>query len=89
MAIRAEGFEGTLTVEPGRALFAGALQQTDALDYAFELAVAEVARREAEDGFSPSEPQIWAAPAVLAQWRKLREGTVASQALAAAAAAHQ
>lgn len=73
----------------GRALFAGALQQTDALDDAFELAVAEVARREAEDGFSPSEPQIWAAPAVLAQWRKLREGTVASQALAAAAAAHQ
>ncbi|HLA29930.1 MAG TPA: C13 family peptidase [Pseudomonas sp.] len=57
----------------GRALFAEALQQTDDLQRAFELAQASVAKREQADGFEASEPQIWPAKAVLAQWRKLRE----------------
>lgn len=57
----------------GRALFAEALQQTDDLQRAFDLAKASVAAREETDGFEPSEPQIWPAKAVLAQWRKLRE----------------
>lgn len=57
----------------GRALFAEALQQTDDLQRAFELAKASVAEREQADGFEASEPQIWPAKAVLAQWRKLRE----------------
>lgn len=57
----------------GRALFAEALQQTDDLQRAFKLAKASVAEREKEQGFEPSEPQIWPAKAVLAQWRKLRE----------------
>jgi hypothetical protein len=57
----------------GRALFAEALQQTDDLQRAFKLAQASVAAREKADGFEPSEPQIWPAKAVLAQWRKLRE----------------
>lgn len=55
-----------------RALFAEALQQTDDLEQAFSLAQASVAKREKADGFEPSEPQIWPARAVLAQWRKLR-----------------
>lgn len=57
----------------GRALFAEALQQTDDLQRAFDLAKASVAEREEADGFEPSEPQIWPAKAVLAQWRQLRE----------------
>ncbi|MCU1715582.1 C13 family peptidase [Pseudomonas sp. 5P_3.1_Bac2] len=57
----------------GRALFAEALQQTDDLQRAFSLAQKAVAEREQADGFEPSQPQIWAAPAVLKQWRKLRE----------------
>ncbi|PTS86116.1 peptidase C13 [Pseudomonas sp. HMWF032] len=57
----------------GRALFAEALQQTDDLQRAFKLAQASVAEREKADGFEASEPQIWPAKAVLAQWRKLRE----------------
>lgn len=57
----------------GRALFAEALQQTDDLQHAFTLAQASVAAREKADGFEPSEPQIWPAKAVLAQWHKLRE----------------
>ena len=57
----------------GRALFAEALQQTDDLQRAFKLAQASVAEREKADEFEPSEPQIWPAKAVLAQWRKLRE----------------
>ena len=56
----------------GRALFAEALQQTDDLQRAFTLAKASVAEREKADGFEPSEPQIWPAKAVLAQWRQLR-----------------
>ena len=57
----------------GRALFAEALQQTDDLQRAFALAKTRVAEREKADGFEPSEPQIWPAKAVLAQWRKLRQ----------------
>lgn len=57
----------------GRALFAEALQQTDDLQRSFDLAKASVAEREEADGFEPSEPQIWPAKAVLAQWRQLRE----------------
>jgi hypothetical protein len=56
----------------GRALFAEALQQTDDLQRAFELAKASVAEREKTDGFEPSEPQIGLAPAVLAQWQTWR-----------------
>ncbi|MBF7730158.1 C13 family peptidase [Pseudomonas sp. N040] len=68
----------------GRALFAEALQQTDDLEQAFRLALAAVAAREQDAGFEPSEPQLSAAPAVLAQWRKLRAGQSAKPALAAA-----
>lgn len=57
----------------GRALFAEALEQTDDLQRAFELARASVAEREQSEGFEASEPQIWSAEAVLAHWRKLRE----------------
>lgn len=56
----------------GRALFAEALQETDDLQRAFELAKASVAAREKSDGFEPSEPQIWPAKAVLAQWQTWR-----------------
>ncbi len=55
----------------GRALFEDALQQTSDLQQAFILAEATVAKREKAEDFQASEPQIWAAPAVLAQWRKL------------------
>ncbi|MEX6503429.1 C13 family peptidase [Pseudomonas zhanjiangensis] len=57
----------------GRALFAEALNQTDDLQQAFELAKTSIAEREQADGFEPSEPQIWAPKAVLAQWQRLRE----------------
>nr|WP_288498209.1 C13 family peptidase [uncultured Pseudomonas sp.] len=56
----------------GRALFAEALQQTDDLQEAFELARQAVAEREQADGFEPSEPQIWAPAAVLEHWNALR-----------------
>ncbi len=57
----------------GRALFAEALQQTDDLQRAFELAKAAVAQREQAEGFEASEPQMWAPQPVLAHWRQLRE----------------
>ena len=57
----------------GRALFAEALQQTDDLQQAFELARTAVAEREQADGFEPSEPQIWAPAAVLEHWNALRQ----------------
>lgn len=57
----------------GRALFAEALQQTDDLQKAFELARQAVAEREQADGFEPSEPQIWAPAAVLDHWNALRQ----------------
>lgn len=57
----------------GRALFAEALQQTDDLQQAFALARQRVAEREAAEGFSPSEPQIWPAKAVLRQWNARRQ----------------
>ena len=56
----------------GRALFAEALQQTDDLQRAFDLASAAVAEREQAEGFEPSEPQIWAPAAVLQHWNALR-----------------
>lgn len=56
----------------GRALFAEALQETDDLAKAFEIAKAHVAEREEADDFEASEPQLWAPEAVLAHWRKLR-----------------
>lgn len=67
----------------GRALFAEALNQTDDLEQAFALAKATVAEREKAQGFDPSEPQLWAPPAVLGQWRALR-----AQQAARASAAH-
>ncbi|WP_454256211.1 C13 family peptidase [Pseudomonas sp. Marseille-Q8238] len=66
----------------GRALFAEALTQTDDLQRAFELAKASIAKREQEDGFEPSEPQLWAPPAVLKHWHTLR-ASQAEQALTA------
>ncbi len=68
----------------GRALFAEALSTTDDLERAFEQAKASVAKREQEDDFEPSEPQIWAPKGVLAHWRQLRESQ-AKQALTATA----
>ncbi|MFP5427057.1 MAG: C13 family peptidase [Gammaproteobacteria bacterium] len=56
----------------GDALFAEALNQTDDLKQAFELARASVAEREAREGFEASEPQLWAPPAVLSHWQRLR-----------------
>ncbi len=58
----------------GRALFAEALQQTDDLQQAFELARLQVAEREKADDFAPSEPQLWAPAAVLARWKSVRQG---------------
>jgi hypothetical protein len=66
----------------GRALFAEALNETDDLQRAFELAKAKVAEREQADGFEASEPQIWPAKAVLQHWRALRKQQ-ARQALSA------
>jgi len=57
----------------GDALFAEALNQTDDLKQAFELARASVAERERREGFEASEPQIWAPSAVLAHWQQLRK----------------
>lgn len=56
----------------GDALFAQALNQTDDLKQAFELARDSVAEREQREGFEASEPQMWAPPNVLAHWQKLR-----------------
>ncbi|MDI6934479.1 C13 family peptidase [Serratia sp. Se-PFBMAAmG] len=56
----------------GDALFAQALNQTDDLKQAFELARANVAEREQREGFDASEPQMWAPPTVLAHWQHLR-----------------
>ncbi|NER62378.1 peptidase C13, partial [Pseudomonas sp. MAFF212428] len=57
----------------GDALFAQALNQTDDLQQAFELARERVAQREQADGFEASEPQLWAPPRVLQRWQKLRQ----------------
>ncbi|HGY9627378.1 C13 family peptidase [Pseudomonas juntendi] len=56
----------------GDALFAQALNQTDDLKQAFELARTSVAERERREGFEASEPQLWAPPPVLAHWQRLR-----------------
>lgn len=56
----------------GRALFANALNQTDDLVRAFELAKVEVSAREKEQNFEPSEPQIWAPKGVINHWQTLR-----------------
>lgn len=57
----------------GDALFAQALNQTDDLQQAFNLAKAHVAEREQTDNFEASEPQIWAPKGVLAHWQQLRK----------------
>lgn len=67
----------------GRALFAEALNETDDLARAFELAKKRVAEREQADDFEPSEPQLWAPRPVLEHWKKLRRQQ-AEEALSAA-----
>jgi hypothetical protein len=57
----------------GDALFAQALNQTDDLQQAFELASRHVAEREIADNFEASQPQIWAPKGVLAHWQRLRQ----------------
>lgn len=57
----------------GDALFAQALNQTDDLQQAFELARKHVAEREIAGHFDASEPQIWAPKGVVAHWQKLRQ----------------
>ncbi|KQQ60455.1 peptidase C13 [Pseudomonas sp. Leaf129] len=57
----------------GDALFAQALNQTDDLQQAFELASRHVAEREITDNYEASQPQIWAPKGVLAHWRRLRQ----------------
>ncbi|MET3052506.1 C13 family peptidase [Pseudomonas alkylphenolica] len=57
----------------GDALFAQALNQTDDLRQAFDMARASIAEREAAQGFEASEPQIWAPSEVLAHWQRLRQ----------------
>ncbi|UVE18458.1 peptidase C13 [Pseudomonas sp. LS44] len=69
----------------GRALFADALNETDDLEHAFDSAKKHVAEREKADDFEPSEPQIWAPPAVLKHWQQLRE-TQARKAMSALSA---
>ncbi|PTU74100.1 C13 family peptidase [Pseudomonas mangrovi] len=56
----------------GRALLAEALQQTDDLERAFEIARSRVEEQEEEEQLTASEPQIWAPRAVLAQWKSWR-----------------
>ncbi|RMT60088.1 MORN repeat-containing protein [Pseudomonas coronafaciens pv. atropurpurea] len=56
----------------GDALFARALVETDDLQQAFNDAKTYVARRETEESFEASEPQIWAPKGVLARWQQLR-----------------
>lgn len=70
----------------GRALFAEALNETDELGRAFELAKAKVAERERAQDFEASEPQLWAPETVLQHWQRLRREQ-AEQALTAAAKA--
>lgn len=69
----------------GDALFAQALNQTDDLQQAFELASRHVAEREIADNYEASQPQIWAPKGVLAHWQRLRQQQ-AKRALHAAAA---
>lgn len=57
----------------GDALFAQALNQTDDLQQAFELASRHVAEREIADNYEASQPQIWAPKRVLAHWQRLRQ----------------
>ncbi|WP_249679576.1 C13 family peptidase [Pseudomonas abieticivorans] len=57
----------------GDALFAQALNDTDDLQQAFELARKHVAEREKAENFEASEPQIWAPKGVLAHWQRLRQ----------------
>jgi hypothetical protein len=68
----------------GRALFAEALQATDDLQEAFDLASRAVAKREQEDDFPASEPQISSAPAVLSAWQELLHHAPAGRLLATA-----
>lgn len=67
----------------GRALFAEALNETDDLARAFELAKVKVAEREKAEDYEPSLPQLWAPRAVLEHWKRLRREQ-AEQALTAA-----
>lgn len=69
----------------GDALFAQALNETDDLKQAFELASAHVAEREIADNYEASQPQIWAPKGVLAHWQRLRQQQ-AKQALQATTA---
>lgn len=57
----------------GDALFAQALNQTDDLLKAFNLAADTVAEREKSDNYDPSAPQIWAPKGVLNHWQRLRQ----------------
>ncbi|MFD2641413.1 C13 family peptidase [Pseudomonas japonica] len=72
----------------GDALFAQALNQTDDLQQAFELARTRVAQREQAEDFEASEPQLWAPKGVLAHWQKLRQQQ-ARKALQSTAAAKE
>jgi hypothetical protein len=68
----------------GDALFQQALNQTDDLKQAFEMARTHVAEREIADNYEASEPQMWAPKGVLAHWQRLRQQQ-ARQALQSAA----
>ena len=57
----------------GDALFAQALNETDDLQQAFELARKHVAEREVADNYEASEPQIWAPKGVINHWQRLRQ----------------
>lgn len=57
----------------GRALLEKAFAETQDLQQAFERARDEIARREAEEELTPSEPQLWAEPVVLQHWRQWRQ----------------
>ena len=57
----------------GDALFAQALNQTDDLQQAFNLAKTRVAERETSESFDASEPQIWAPKGVLEHWQRMRQ----------------
>lgn len=55
----------------GKALMVDALTETRDLQKAFTRAKQHIAKREQANGFEPSEPQLWAPPAVLAKWNAL------------------
>ena len=58
----------------GEAYFREALAKTRSFPVAFDLAKSIVARHEAEEKLTPSEPQIWLGPAIAEQLKQFSGG---------------